>query len=810
MTDEVFFTSFFKHSHNTGYVQIKGDLQADGTYDKSVTIGSGVTLLIPYEDGVRNPDTGEAELTTYTAPTTTNLVKLTSGVTLTISQNAVLEIGGQRYAGGANTEAGSTAGNTAVLELENSASIVCSGSINLFGFIDEAKENNSSSVTIDAGASITMPFVIYDFKGGSASTAIYDKGQQSASVFNRFGFVNVVPTLVVNYGGNIYGVANLFAEDNVHSATGHMVGSVETSVLQLTDGSYSKIIAKLDKDSKVSHLQIIGGAKTNGLQLELLGVPVNTANYVFGIGYNFDIILSKADGQSNATFEMGQLFKLLPGAKLTVSEDTTLKLTGKMNIYSEGWEDKWNYAVTDFNTPVEYTSYTTTNAWTGEDLGPAMLIVKGTLDANVLGADHIYLYPGASVTIKTTTWFTTDINNARKLGTNTFKTVTQTLKQLIIYTSDGYTVTLDSNSATFDLSTAYTVNTDGSIKLLSIKNGAGVVGTWYDSKSGGNKVGDAGASYTPTGDITLYPQWSTYTVTYDANGGSVSPTGETVNPGESVTLPTPSRDGYTFNGWYTASDGGTKVGDKGASYTPTGNITLYAQWTKQNVCVTPDTLITLADGTQKEIQYVTDEDIFIVWDFFNEEFAYVPGAVLINHGEGIYTIITLTFDDGTVLKVVGMHGLYSKDLNNWVYIDKDNVDSFVGTTFVKTDGELLSEIKLISYTITEEYTAAYSMFTALHYNCFFENILTLTPSMFEGQNYYIMFEMGEGMKYDEEKMQKDIETYGLYTYEDFAEYVTYEQFIGFNAAYFKVAVGKGYITYEQLIESIYAYVNPSN
>jgi len=102
------------------------------------------------------------------------------------------------------------------------------------------------------------------------------------------------------------------------------------------------------------------------------------------------------------------------------------------------------------------------------------------------------------------------------------------------------------------------------------------------------------------------------------------------------------------------------------------------------------------------------------------------------------------------------------------------------------------------------------MFTALHYNCFFENILTLTPSMFEGQNYYIMFEMGEGMKYDEEKMQKDIETYGLYTYEDFAEYVTYEQFIGFNAAYFKVAVGKGYITYEQLIESIYAYVNPSN
>lgn len=230
----------------------------------------------------------------------------------------------------------------------------------------------------------------------------------------------------------------------------------------------------------------------------------------------------------------------------------------------------------------------------------------------------------------------------------------------------------------------------------------------------------------------------------------------------------------------------------------------------ENPCVTPDTLITLADGTQKEIQYVTDEDIFIVWDFFKGEFAYVPGAVLINHGEGIYTIITLTFDDGTVLKVVGMHGLYSKDLNDWVYIDKDNVESFVGTTFINTDGESLHEIKLIDYTITEEYTTAYSMFTALHYNCFFENILTLTPSMFDGENYYIPFEIGEGMKYDEEKMKEDIETYGLYTYEDFAEHVTYEQFVGFNAAYFKVSVGKGLVTYEQLIESIYSYVNPDS
>lgn len=45
-----------------------------------------------------------------------------------------------------------------------------------------------------------------------------------------------------------------------------------------------------------------------------------------------------------------------------------------------------------------------------------------------------------------------------------------------------------------------------------------------------------------------------------------------------ITLATPERDGYTFLGWYTAAEGGTKVGNAGESYTPTRSITLYAHW----------------------------------------------------------------------------------------------------------------------------------------------------------------------------------------------------------------------------------------
>jgi uncharacterized repeat protein (TIGR02543 family) len=146
-----------------------------------------------------------------------------------------------------------------------------------------------------------------------------------------------------------------------------------------------------------------------------------------------------------------------------------------------------------------------------------------------------------------------------------------------------YTVTFDANGG--GLVSSQTVSSGESISLPATSRSGYTFNGWYTASSGGTKVGNAGASYTVTGTITLYAQWTasgggttSYTVTFDANGGS-SVSSQTVDSGESISLPATSRSGYTFNGWYTASSGGTKVGNSGASYTVTGNITLYAQWT---------------------------------------------------------------------------------------------------------------------------------------------------------------------------------------------------------------------------------------
>lgn len=94
-----------------------------------------------------------------------------------------------------------------------------------------------------------------------------------------------------------------------------------------------------------------------------------------------------------------------------------------------------------------------------------------------------------------------------------------------------------------------------------------------------NAVGSTGAA-----GVVIVKYLSTYTITYSYNGADAgnSTSSTTFNPGgTALTLPTPTKTGFAFSGWYTASSGGSLVGLAGASYTPSGTtaaITLEAQW----------------------------------------------------------------------------------------------------------------------------------------------------------------------------------------------------------------------------------------
>ena len=78
---------------------------------------------------------------------------------------------------------------------------------------------------------------------------------------------------------------------------------------------------------------------------------------------------------------------------------------------------------------------------------------------------------------------------------------------------------------------------------------------------------------------------NTYTLTYtynSATGGNSIASGSFTTGGTPITLPTPTRSGYTFAGWYSNAGLTTKIGNAGASYSPTGAtlaLRAYAKWT---------------------------------------------------------------------------------------------------------------------------------------------------------------------------------------------------------------------------------------
>lgn len=78
------------------------------------------------------------------------------------------------------------------------------------------------------------------------------------------------------------------------------------------------------------------------------------------------------------------------------------------------------------------------------------------------------------------------------------------------------------------------------------------------------------------------PAWTSYTVKYNANGGSGAPSSQTKWKNQTLTLSStkPTRSGYTFVGWGTSASDTSKDYSAGGSYTSNASTTLYAIWSK--------------------------------------------------------------------------------------------------------------------------------------------------------------------------------------------------------------------------------------
>lgn len=164
------------------------------------------------------------------------------------------------------------------------------------------------------------------------------------------------------------------------------------------------------------------------------------------------------------------------------------------------------------------------------------------------------------------------------------------------FTPNQYTITLNKQSgsggtnsitATYDAST----NLTGGIETPS-RSGYVFKGYYTQTNGNGTQLIDANGNvlanrsgYTDgskhwvnAGDVTLYAFWKAkYTISFNAHGGSAASSKEVISGEQYGTLPTTTRTGYTFAGWFTAETGGTQVTNT-TTVSITANQTLHAHW----------------------------------------------------------------------------------------------------------------------------------------------------------------------------------------------------------------------------------------
>ena len=380
---------------------------------------------------------------------------------------------------------------------------------------------------------------------------------------------------------------------------------------------------------------------------------------------------------------------------------------------------------------------------------------------------------------------------------------------------------------------------------VSVQNESG----WVDGKvtSSDVTIAASGGTFTmPDKDVTLTGS-ATPTVSWNCekhnkygtppcsvkNGNTAVSSGAAIAPGTKLTITVEGKiiqktflgRKYTSDGaggWLRINSGATmdkeltvthKPVDNGTSTSkadatgifeltmPNNPVSFTAYYeTNGGPCVSEDTMITLADGSQKRVDELTGSETLLTWNHKTGSYDTAPVAYLIDHG-GVrqeQPITHLFFADGSDLEIIGEHVFYNADTGKYITLDENAAD-YIGTHFAKQNAESgrLDRVALTDVKHEVKLTGIYEVVTYSDMTCFTDGILTASAYIDKLLNTFDI--ETDTMAYNPFKVIADIQTYGLYTYEDLQELgLTEAQFNMHNAAFLKIAVGKGTLTWQDM------------
>ena len=324
-----------------------------------------------------------------------------------------------------------------------------------------------------------------------------------------------------------------------------------------------------------------------------------TGSNVFDISYLLSdstttCYRSDADSTQSVSYSLGDLYAL---PHTTTNNYTDLDLSGK-TLPKYGYLLGRRYATSSSSSYVVLDS--SMSARTG--FPPATLTVVTnestvTYDANGgenAPSDQLFAV-GDTVTLSSSVptrtgytflgWALTDDATAAIYSAGSSFAPTDDVTLYAVWQRNTYTVSFDANGGAG--APAAQTKTHGTGLVLSstepTRSGYSFAG-WAVTSTATAAAYAPGATYTVDANVTLYAVWAevllSYTVTYDANGGSGAPDAQTKTHGTDLTLSSavPTRTGYTFLGWALFASATAPIYASGGTYATNANVTLYAVW----------------------------------------------------------------------------------------------------------------------------------------------------------------------------------------------------------------------------------------
>lgn len=504
---------------------------------------SGKTLIVPYADGVTASST---ENTSAGTDKVYSALIIPNDITLNISStmNITAEAGHIGTSNVCQVSARGVVMNNGTINVKNGANILA------YGYL-----KGSGTVNLESGATATDLFRIFDFKGGKASYATYEK----YFPINSYSLHNISCKTIVNSGSTYKAFYSITASNKWFNGTVNIIAPTsESNTLFKLSSGYIEKSAKpaaswTSSDEEYTALDAIVGSNQICGQIDVIDIHGVAVDGKVKISIKVNLVLfdvsvdmetSKAVPLPIAYMDItickdakmtlsNCSYKFMPGAKLTVEEGATLETASGVQLvmYSTG---QCNSAENFNNNPKPF--------YPGlcVDQTDALLIVNGT--ATIYG---------------------------RVSG----KILSKSKDALLIITTNNTEITVlksysDSNLGSIETETT-TANAIGNTVDGENQN---LENTTYKSQEVGSNI-----VWVKANNIK--------TITFDSCGGTfISPktiiltngnfTIPTTNEDGSAYLETPSLDYYTFVGWFTASGSQIIVGS-----TVSSDITLYAHWT---------------------------------------------------------------------------------------------------------------------------------------------------------------------------------------------------------------------------------------